>query len=243
MNAFIKFFHVTLWQPLFNLLILFYLYIPGQNLGVAIIALTLLIRAILYPIQNKATKSQLALQSLQPKLKEIQKKHKDDKEAQAKAMMQLYKTEKINPFSSFLILLIQFPILIVLYRMFWQGIQAENFQYLYSFVPQPETINSMFLGMNLDEPSVVLAVLAGIAFFFQAKISAPKTDNKNKESAKAMFGQMFQKQMVYVFPIFLGFILTQLPAALGLYLLVSGAFTAIQQYFVKKKYKLGKENV
>ena len=242
MNFFIKFFHVILWQPLFNLLILFYLYIPGQSLGAAIIVLTLLIRVILYPIQDKATKSQLALQSLQPKLKKIQKEYKNDREAQARAVMQLYKTEKINPLSSLLVFFIQLPVLIVLYRMFWQGIQIENFQYLYSFVPQPEVINSMFLGMDLNEPSVILAVLAGIAFFFQAKISAPKMENKNPDSNKAMFGQIFQKQMVYVFPIFLGFILTKLPAALGLYLFVSGVFTAIQQYFVKKKSK-PKENV
>jgi YidC/Oxa1 family membrane protein insertase len=243
MSAFIKFFHIILWQPLFNLLVLFYNYLPGRNLGIAIIALTLLIRIILYPLQDKATKSQLALQSLQPKLKEIQNKYKNNKEAQAKAMMQLYKTEKINPFSSFLILLIQFPILIVLYRLFWQGIQSENFQYLYSFVSQPETINSIFLGANLNEPSLIMAVLAGLAFFFQAKFNAPKTDNKKKLDNKAMFGQMFQKQMVYVFPIFLVFILAGLPAALGLYLLISGALTAIQQYFIKKKYTLEKENV
>lgn len=243
MSAFIKFFHVTLWQPLFNLLILLYNYLPGSNLGVAIISLTVLIRIILYPLQDKATKSQLALQSLQPKLKEIQKKYKNDREGQAKAAMQLYKTEKINPFSSFLILLIQFPILIVLYRLFWQGIQEENFQYLYGFVQQPDVINSLFLGVNLNQPSLIIAALAGLAFFFQAKINAPKTDSKKKLDNKAMFGQMFQKQMVYVFPVFLVFILTRLPAALGLYLLVSGALTALQQYYAKKKYNLEKENV
>jgi YidC/Oxa1 family membrane protein insertase len=233
MSAFIKFFHITLWQPLFNLLILFYLYIP--NLGVAIILLTLLIRIILYPLQGKAAKSQLALQEIQPKLKEVQKQYKDDKEAQAKAMMALYKTEGINPFSGLLVMLIQFPILIVLYRLFWQGIQEENFQYLYSFVQRPETINSIFLGMDLNEPSMILAILVGIAFFIQAKLSAPKKKAKKEQGSKAMFGEMFQKQMLYVFPIFIVFILLRLPSALGLYLLISGIFTATQQYFAKKK--------
>jgi len=241
MSAFIKFFHITLWQPLFNLLILFYLYIP--NLGVAIILLTLLIRIILYPLQGKAAKSQLALQEIQPKLKELQKKYKDNKEEQAKAMMALYKTEGINPFSGFLVMLIQFPILIVLYRLFWQGIQEENFQYLYSFVQRPETINSIFLGMDLNEPSIILAILVGIAFFIQAKLSAPKKKVKKEQGSKAMFGEMFQKQMLYVFPIFIVFILWNLPSALGLYLLISGIFTASQQYFAKKKRQEEKENV
>ena len=240
MSAFIKFFHTILWQPLFNLLILFYIYIP--NLGVAIILLTLLIRTILYPLQGKAAKSQLALQAIQPKLKEVQAKYKDDKEAQAKAMMALYKTEGINPFSGFLVMLIQFPVLIVLYRLFWQGIQEENFQYLYSFVQRPETINSIFLGMDLNEPSMILAILVGIAFFVQAKLSTPKKKPKKQQGTKGMFGEMFQKQMLYVFPIFIVFILFRLPSALGLYLLISGIFTAFQQYLAKKKYQ-ERENV
>jgi len=237
MSAFIKFFHVTLWQPLFNLLVLFYLLIP--NLGVAIILLTLLIRVILYPLQNKAAKSQIALQKIQPKLKEIQAKYKDNKEEQAKQLMALYKREKINPFSGFLVMLIQFPVLIVLYRLFWQGIQPESFQYLYSFVQQPETINSMFLGINMNEPSAILAILVGIAFFIQAKLSAPKKQKKAKDT-KGMFGEMFQKQMMYVFPVFIVFILLRLPSALGLYLLISGVFTAYQQYLAKKKYEENK---
>ena len=240
MSAFIKFFHTILWQPLFNLLILFYIYIP--NLGVAIILLTLLIRIILYPLQGKAAKSQLALQAIQPKLKEVQAQYKDDKEAQAKAMMALYKTEGINPFSGFLVMLIQFPVLIVLYRLFWQGIQEENFQYLYTFVQRPETINSIFLGMDLNEPSMILAILVGIAFFVQAKLSTPKKKPKKQQGTKGMFGEMFQKQMLYVFPIFIVFILFRLPSALGLYLLISGIFTAFQQYLAKKKYQ-ERENV
>jgi len=235
MNIFIKFFHITLWQPLFNLLILFYLYL-GHNLGIAIICLTLLIRAILYPLQDRASRSQLALQVLQPKMKEIQKKFKGDREGQAKAMMELYKNEKINPFSSFLILLIQFPILIVLYRLFWQGIQKENFVYLYSFVQKPDVINSVFLGINLDKPSVLLAVIVGIAFFVQTKLSLPKKSSGQAGSKKSAFSEMFQKQMLYLFPVFMVLILLRLPSALGLYLLVGGVFTAAQQYFIRKKY-------
>ncbi len=242
MNAFTNFFHVILWQPLFNLLILLCYYLPGHNLGVAIILLTLLIRIILYPLQDKASKSQLAMQALQPRLKEIQTKYKNNKEEQAKAMMQLYKTEKINPFSAILVTFIQLPILFILYRMFWQGIQEENFVYLYSFVQRPGIINPMFLGINLNDPSKLLAIIVGVTFFLQSKFAMPKKEkNQNQPKKKSGFADMFQKQMLFLFPVLITIILLNLPAALGLYLLVAGIFMATQQFFIRKKYYLAKK--
>lgn len=250
MNFFVRLFNTILAEPLLNLLVIFYLYVPGKNLGIAIIFLTLLIRGLLYPLQKKATKSQLAMQAIQPKMKEIQKKYKDDRAKQGAEVMALYKQEKINPFSGFLVMLIQFPVLIALYRLFLHGLTAERMNSLYSFVPQPETINSVFLGIDLNEPSVVLAILVGIAFFVQAKtamISSPKKTEKEKENAKTkgekkpVFGEAMQKQMQYFFPIFIVMILWNLPSALGLYLLVSGSATSAQQYFIRKKYQESKQ--
>ncbi len=238
MNFLVRFFHTVITEPLTNLLVLFYLYIPGQNLGVAIVCLTLLIRTLLFPLQQKASKSQIALQALQPKIKEVQEKHKGDRAKQGAEIMALYKKEKINPFSGFLVMLIQFPVLIALYRLFWQGVRPEGLNALYSFVPQPETIDAMFLGTDLNQPSPLLAVLTGVVFFFQVKTaSLPKQDKSKKEKTgkKPAFGEMFQKQMQYFFPIFIVIILFQLPSALGLYLLVSGLFTTTQQHFIKKK--------
>ena len=243
MNFLINFFHVILWQPLFNILVLFCLYLPGNSLGWAIVLLTLLVRALLYPLQNKAGKSQIALQALQPKMKEIQKKYKDNREEQAKQIMDLYKKEKINPFSSIWVMFIQLPVLIVLYQLFWKGIREENFIYLYSFVQKPTAINSYFFSVDLNQPSTWLAILVGIVFFVQAKLSMPKekksSEQKNK---KAAFGDMMQKQMLYFFPALMIIILLKLPSALGLYLLVGGIFTSVQQYFIKKKYYLEEEN-
>lgn len=244
MNLFLKFFHLTLWQPLFNLLVLFCVFLPGHNLGLAIIFLTLLIRILLYPLQTKATKSQLAIQAIQPKLKEIKKKFKGNREGEVKATLELYKEAKINPLSGILVMLIQFPVLIVLYRLFWQGINSENFVYLYSFVPRPEIINANFLGINLDAPSKLMAIIVGLVFFWQAKMTAPKKEKTKDKDPKSAFAQTFQKQMLYFFPAFMAFILFGLPSALSLYLLVSGLATAIQQYFIKKKYHLEeKQNV
>jgi len=89
-------FNETLARPLFNLLVWVYNVVPGQDFGIAIIIVTIFLRVLLYPLSDKALKSQKILQELQPKIKELQKKYKN-KEEQAKKMMEFYKEHKINP--------------------------------------------------------------------------------------------------------------------------------------------------
>ncbi|MCK5044235.1 membrane protein insertase YidC [Candidatus Parcubacteria bacterium] len=228
----ISFFNTVLYQPLFNALILLYEYLPGHDFGIAVIALTLIIRLLLYPSSVQAIKSQAALSRLQPKIKEIQQKYKDEKEKQAMEMMELYKKEKINPLSGCLPLLIQLPLIIALYQVFWKGFKSEEMHFLYSFVPYSGTIDTTFLGMlSLSEPSAVLAVLAGIAQFFQSKmmVTAPTSKKKGNDIAQTM-----QKQMTYFLPFFTVFILWNMPSAVGLYWLVTSLFSIIQQYFILK---------
>src|SRR3989338_2887446 len=113
---FVDFFNQILVFPLLNLLVFFYNFIP--DIGVVIILLTVLVRLVLLPSFHKSLKHQKALQDLQPKMNEIKEKYKNDKEQQAKAMMELYSAHKVNPLSSCLPLLIQLPILIALYQVF-----------------------------------------------------------------------------------------------------------------------------
>ena len=122
MDLLISIFNTFLYRPLFNVLILFYQYVPGHDFGLAVIILTILIKLIFYPLGIKAIKSQKELSGLQPKIKEIQEKYKDNKEQQTKEVMALYKKERINPFSGCLPLLIQLPVLLALYRVFWRGL-------------------------------------------------------------------------------------------------------------------------
>lgn len=237
MNLLINIFNTILYQPLFNGLILLYLYLPGRDFGIAVIILTILTRLIFYPLGTKAIRSQKLLQSLQPKIQEIQQKYKDNKEKQAKETLELYKKEKINPFSGCLPLLIQLPILIALYQVFWQGFQLEQMKFLYNFVPNPGEIDPSFLGMiNLSEPNIYLAILAGAFQFIQTKMIQPKMQKMKTEQLSNKFAEMMQKQMLYFFPIFTVLILWGLPSAIGLYWLVSTLFSIAQQYFVFKKY-------
>jgi YidC/Oxa1 family membrane protein insertase len=246
-ELFISFFNIVLYQPLFNALVFLYEFLPYNDFGIAVIVLTILIRLILYPLGTKGIKAQKALSELQPKMKEIQEKFKNDKEKQAKAMMELYKKEKINPLSGCLPILIQLPIIIALYRVFWKGLQPEQLSYLYSFVPSPGVIDSTFLGIiDLSKsfivkmngqveyywPVVILALLAGILQFFQAKMVMPQT--KKKTSTSPQFSDMMQKQMLYFFPAFTIFIVCSLPSAIGLYWVVFTLFAIIQQHFTLK---------
>lgn len=235
MNLLISLFNTILYQPLFNALVLLYVYLPGHDFGVAVIILTVLIKLVFYPLGTQAIRSQKALSNLQPKIAEIQKKYKGEKEKQAQATLELYKKEKINPFSGCLPLLIQLPILIALYQVFWRGLQPAQMSHLYSFVPHPGVINPDFLGIiNLSKPNIYLAIFAGISQFFQSKMIMSKSKIKTKEKT-SQFGEMMQKQTLYFFPIFTVFILWNLPSAIGLYWVVTTIFSIIQQYFIFKK--------
>jgi YidC/Oxa1 family membrane protein insertase len=226
-------FRIILWQPLFNLLILFYLYLPGHDFGMAIIFLTVLIRLILWPLQEKVTKSQIVLQKIQPKIKELQEKYKDDREKLGKEFLKLYRSQKVNPFSGFLILLIQLPILFALYRVFGKGLNKENFVYLYNFVPKPEMIDPTFFGLiDLNQPNTILAILLGLLQFIQIKTATFRSEKKKKN-----FSGKFQTQMSYVMSVFIVLIFLRLPSALALYLLVSIIFAIIQQKIVKRRIK------
>jgi len=235
MNFLIDFFNLILYRPLLNSLILLYQYLPGHDFGLSVILLTVLIRLILYPLMSQSLKSQKALSGLQSKIQEIQKKYSDDKEKQAKEMVGLYQKEKINPFSGLILVFLQLPILIALYQVFWKGLRPEEMVNLYSFVARPEGINPTFLGLvNLAEASLILAILAGILQFFQTKLTLPQKEKGVKET-NPQFSDIFQKQMIYFFPIFTVLILLRLPAAISLYWIATSLFSIIQQYFIFKK--------
>lgn len=244
MSFLITAFNIILYQPLLNALVLLYLYLPGHDFGIAVIVLTVLIKLLFYPLGVKSIKSQKALSTIQPKIKEIQEKYKDDKEKQTKEMMALYKQEKINPFSGCLPILIQLPVLIALYRVFWKGLQIDQTSsFLYKFVPPLESINTSFLGIiDLSQSAsimientrhylwlnIILIALVGIAQFIQIKMTAPKT----KPGKDSSFSGQMQKQMQYFMPGFIILILFNLPSALALYFLTTTLFTIIQQYVI-----------
>lgn len=236
MEFLINAFHLLLYQPLFNALILLYQFIPGQDFGVAIIVLTILIKILLYPLTSKAIQFQKTLIEIQPKIQELQQKFKNDKEKQVKEMMALYQKEKINPFSGFLPILIQIPILIALFKVFSEGLNSEQMIYLYNFVPYPGAINFISFGIiNLSQSNIFLAILTAIAQFFQTKRLAPKIKKNKNDNQMAQISLIMQKQMLYLMPIFTLLFLSILPSALGLYWLVITLFSIGQHYLILKQ--------
>ncbi len=220
-------FNEIFYRPLFNGLIFLYNIVPGHDLGVSIIILTILIRFILWPLTSKSIKNQKVLTKIQPQIEEIKKKFKNNKEAQAKALMGLYSENKINPLAGFLPLVIQIPIIFALWRVFLNSLNLD-LNSLYSFIPAPTHVQSIFLGLvDLSHKSVVLAILAGILQYFQTKMIMPLS---TKPTGTSDFSYIMSKQMLYFGPILSIIIFWSLPAALPLYWIVVTLLTLLQQY-------------
>lgn len=225
----IQLYNIILFQPLLNLLV--WLYNMIGDIGVAIIIVTILIRFILLPLSLKSMKSQQSLQGLQPKMDEIKRKYKDDKQKQSEELMKFYKENKINPMSSCLPLLIQLPIIFALYGVFQKGLQNSSMDMLYSFVSKPENINPLFFGLvSMTTPNLILAIIAGLLQFLQSWM----VFSKQKKSSDKMAG-MLGKQMTYFMPVMTVFIAMSLPAGLAIYWITTTLFAIVQQYIMTKK--------
>lgn len=223
-------FHTIIYQPIYNTLVLLYNVIPGHDLGVAIILLTILIRAILYPLAKKQIESQKKMQELQPEIKRLQEKHKNDKEKQGRALMDFYKEKKINPASGCLPLVVQIVFIIALYQALVAGINFSECKDIYSFIACPSAIKTGFLGiLDLAKPSLALAVLTAAAQYFQTKMMMPAASSQ-ASGGKADFSQAMSKQMLYLGPLLTLFIGARFPAGLPLYWLVMTVFMIVQQY-------------
>lgn len=225
-------FYLILTKPLLNILIWFYNVIPIHDIGLAIIALTILVRLILLPSFQKSLRSQKELQQLQPKLKEIKEKYKGDKEAQTKATFEFYKQNKISPFSSCLPLLIQLPILIALYRVFLSGLNDKITGDLYPFISDPGQIQTVFLGVvELTKSNFPFALLAGAFQFIQSKMMASKQPPGSQDQTT----RLMTAQLTYFMPVLTVIIAMGLPAGLALYWIVTTLFAIGQQYYIMKK--------
>lgn len=199
------------------------------SFGFAIIIFTLLIKLITAPLNAKQIKSSKAMQELQPQLKELQKKYKDDKEALAQKQMELYKEAGVNPLGGCLPTLIQFPIWIGLYqslfRLAGSGKLSEGFFWIPSLA---EPTNSGWLltsPSNWDLPYVaaylVLPILTIVTQILLQKMMTPR----DQDPQAASMGRM----MMFM-PLLFGFFAIQVPSGLTLYWVTMNIFSMVQQY-------------
>ena len=230
-----------LYVPLLNILVLLYVYIPGNDLGLAIIALTILIRLILQPSYRNSLKSQHDIQKVQPYIDKIKIEYKDDQKRQSEEIMKIYKEHKINLFGSCLPLIIQLPILLALYRVFWAGLNTESLIHLYGWFPHPpvelHTIFLQFTGVtplmvDLTSRNIYLAVLAGLAQLGQSWLTLRYTAKSQVAGPQKMTNQA----MLYLFPVMTFGIALTLPSALGLYWATTTIALAVQQIIIYRSF-------
>lgn len=233
-------FHDFIYQPLYNILIFLYDFLPGRDFGIAIIFFTITLRLVLVPLYKKQVESQKKLQENQPRIKEIQQKYKNDKEKQTREIMEFYKKNKINPFAGCLPIVVQLFFLIAIYQILF-NISKENFvvraNELYTFIANPGIVNHFFLGIiDLSRPNVYLAIIAAIAQYYQSKMLFANQPMKlNKDVDKPDFFQIMNRQMLYLGPLLTLFIGVKFPAGLALYWLTSTLFMIAQQWQMDRK--------
>lgn len=234
------FYHAAFYQPLLNALVVLYNTIAFHDLGVAIIILTAIIRIVLYPLFKRSVRHQLVMQELQSKIAKIKKDHSGDIERQTKETMALYKEHNINPFSGFLFLIIQLPILFALYQIFLQSFNPEIFRGLYSFVHAPAAFGNSFLGLiNLEKRSILMVLLAAAAQYFQASLALPK----KKPGEEWGPGERMTRQMIYITPVITVIIFINFPAAVSLYWLASALVSIWQQHSIQRAVYHGSQGI
>lgn len=234
---------MNLWEaflitPLTTALLFFYR-VLGENLGLAIIVLTLALRVLLFPLSMPSLRSLKAQQELKPQLDKLKKKHKNNRQALAMAQMELYKTRGVNPLAGCLPQILQLVILIALYRVFISNLQNGG-------------LNNQFLFWDLSrrDPYFILPVAAAAAQFVLSKMMLPavsqehevahnlskaKIASDRKIASKAKegdFAAALQKQNLTLFPILTLFFGLQFPAGLMLYWFVSTLLQIPQQWLV-----------
>lgn len=234
-------FATLIFNPLYNGLILFVDVVPGGDLGIAVILLTILVKLLLFPLSLKAVRTQMLMREIEEPMKELREKYKDDRQEQARRIMELYKEKKINPFSSIFLILIQLPIIFGLYWVFLRGglpdVQPEL---LYSFVGEPERVKVLFLGLiDMTARSAPLALLAGLTQFIQTQLSLPPLKPREKENAslKDDLAHSFQLQMRYVLPVVVAVISYIISSAVALYWTTSNLFSIGQELYMRRTIK------
>lgn len=237
-------YNILIYKPLYNGLILLMHYVPWIDAGVAIIILTIVVKLILFPLSKKSVTTQLKMKKVEGELAAMKEKYKDDKQEQARQTMEIYKKEGINPFMGILLLFIQLPIIIALYRVFLSsGFPKINTSLLYPFVftHVPHAVNIYFLNLiNISSKSLILAILAGVTSFIQIRYSMPPSPKKDPAAApkspsfKDDLARSMNMQMRYIFPILAFFISWSISGAIAIYWITSNVFTLAQELFIRK---------
>ncbi len=218
-------------RPIFGLLL--FLFHTVGNFGVAIICLTFIVRAIMFPVAQKQFKSMAAMRKVQPKLKAIQEKYKDDKAKQQQETLKLYQTEKINPAAGCLPIVIQIPIFYALYKVLLVSVEMRHQPFVLWIkdlsAPDPLTPVNLFGLLHFTPPHLlaigVLPILVGATQWLTMKLSPQAVDPA-------------QQQIFSLMPWFMIFIFAPFAAGLQLYYVTNNLLTLLQQWWLYRRFDL-----
>lgn len=235
---FSTFWHTFFYDPIYNGLVFFINFSPNSDVGIAIILITIIVKLVIFPLSKKAVRTQMVMKRLEPTLKEMKEKYKNDRQQLGQKMMELYKENEVNPLSSFGVILIQLPLIFALYWSFYKGGLPEiNLDIIYSFVQVPSFVNMNFLGLvDMLGKSWLLAAAAGITQYYQISLTLPSIpERKENASMKEDLARSFQLQMKYVMPLVVFVIAYYISAAVALYWLTSNIFAIGQEFVIRKQ--------
>lgn len=243
-------YNTLIFKPLYNGLVGLMDLLPWIDVGVAVIIFTIIVKLALFHLSKSSILTQIKMKEIEPEANKIKAQYANDRQAQALKVMELYKTRNIKPFSGILLLIIQLPILLALLSVFYKIIPNIHPEYLYSFVSVP-MIKTNFIGLvDLTKPSLVLAIITGLAQFFQLHFSLaskqfkPVNDPKQNTPPPLDLAASMNKQMKFMMPV-LAFasiywiIPSRFPQAasiIAIYWIVSTLFTLGQELVIRKRY-------
>jgi YidC/Oxa1 family membrane protein insertase len=223
---------IVIANPVLNVLIALS-HLLGGSFGLAIIMLTIIVRLLTWPLNKRQLNSTKALQEMQPKMQELQKKYGKNQQKLQQEMMRLYKEAGVNPLGCLWPMLVQLPIWIALYQAIMRALATtpENLLdlaqrlYSWSIVNHAIPLSSHFLWLDLgSQGDILLAIIVGGTMWLQQKMTqAPAVDPRQESS---------QRMMTLMMPLLFGLLSLSFPAGLGLYWAVSNIIGIITQYFV-----------
>ena len=232
-------FHTLFYEPIYNLIVVILTIIPLHDIGLAIIVATLIVKLVLLPLNLSALRTQYAMKRLEPEMNEIKEIQKTKPQEASKMMMEMYKREKVNPFSSLFAVILQIPVFFALYFVFSKGLHADPLS-LYSFVHFPESLHTLAFGLFdvTDKKNLSIAILTGLSSYALARrqtIDMGKKKHVDEESFQDQFMKSMKVQMLYVLPVIIGVSAFALPSALGVYWITSNVIGFAQDVYMKNK--------
>ncbi len=203
------------------------------NFGVAILCLTLIVRGVMFPVAQKQFQSMAAMRKLQPKMKAVQERFKDDKQRQQQEILKLYQQEKVNPAAGCLPIVLQIPVFYALYKTLLVSVEMRHQPFILWIkdlsAPDPLTPINLFGMLHFAPPAFlaigVLPILVGATQWMSMKLNPQPMDPA-------------QAQVFAIMPWFLVFMMAPFAAGLQLYWMTNNLLTIAQQWFLYRKYGL-----